>query len=164
VFVQTLQCRPAKEQDEIHSHLVQRERFCHFHRNPAISAPPATAPHQYPANTRDGNSIPLNFDRLTDQPHMTNRLSSFNDKNVLFRGPPLQLVRTRLAGASFSSGQVMAICRGIGLHDLDLERFPWPGRFRLPAYLDHVSDPKNSAAQIKNCLSANAAEIVAPLW
>jgi len=33
----------------------------------------------------------------------------------------------------------------------------------LPACLDHVSDPKTSAAKLKDYDSANAAEIVAPL-
>jgi hypothetical protein len=55
---------------------------------------------------------------------MTNRLSSLDDKNVLFRWSPLQLEHAGLAGILFPSSQVVSIRRRIGLHDLNFERFP----------------------------------------
>src|ERR1035438_3926641 len=92
MFVEILQCRPAKEQDEIHLHPARRKGFRRFHRNTAISAPSASATHQHSANPRDGNRILLNFNRVPEESHMTDCPSSSDDENVLFRGPPLQRV------------------------------------------------------------------------
>ena len=52
----------------------------------------------------------LNRDGMLHQSHMTNLPSAFDDQNMLFRGSPLQLVRTSLAWILFATRQVTAIC------------------------------------------------------
>ena len=108
----------------MHTHLARRKSFCRFHRNTAISATPAFAARQHSANPRDGNRIPLNFNRQSDEPDMTNCRPFFENENVLFCGPPLQLVRTGLAGVFFPSSQATPVCGGIRIHDLNFEKFP----------------------------------------
>ena len=85
---------------------------------------PALAPCQHPANPRDGNRIPLNLNRLSNEPDMTNCRPFFDNKNVLFCGPPLQLVGTGLAGILFPSSQATPVCGRIRIHDLNFEKFP----------------------------------------
>jgi hypothetical protein len=142
----------------------QRKRFCRFHRNTAVSAPPAFAPCQYSANPRHGNEIPLTFNRLPDEPHMTNPLSAFVNKYVFFRGSPLQLIRTGLAGILFPSSQVISICGRIRLHDLNFERFVWHEGLRLSTYFRHAFESGKLCAHNQGWSPISAAEIVAPLW
>jgi hypothetical protein len=106
----------------------------------------------------------MDFNRLVNKSNVTDPLSSLKDKNVPFRGSPLQLIHTGLAGIFFHSSQLISIFWGIRIDDSNLEGLNRASGFNVSVCLHHVVDHKGHTATIEDCFWFSAAEIAVLPW
>jgi hypothetical protein len=93
----------------------------------------------------------MDFNRLVNESNVTDPLSPLNDKNVPFRGSPLQLIHTGLAGIFFHSSHLISIFRGIRIHDSNLEGLDRARGFNVSIRFHQVADRRGHTATIEDC-------------
>jgi hypothetical protein len=150
MFIQALHGRPAKEQNEFHSHLASYKILCRFDRQTGISPTSAFTPNEHSADPCHGNPISVNFDGRADKPHVAEFLSTCGDEDVLLRWSPLQRVGVRLTRIYFSSSQIILFGRRIRVRNLYFERFPRSERFRFALDAHQGSVTKSRQQPEKN--------------
>jgi hypothetical protein len=106
----------------------------------------------------------MDFNRLVNESHVTDPLSPLKDKNVPFRGSPIQLIHTGLAGIFFQANQLLSIFCRIRIHDSNLEGLNRASGFNVSICLHHVVDHRGHTATIEDCFWFNAAEIAVLPW